>query len=95
MILVALLEEDEPATNPLIDWDFLKLYLMTFFIIAIGAVSYTSVFAKALVAEAKADPRIVAVSAAMPSGTGVDIWSRWAVYRFPGHHQRFICTVRG
>src|SRR6056300_1651496 len=37
-----------------------------------NAPSYTSVFAKALVAEAQADPRVVAVTAAMPSGTGVD-----------------------
>jgi len=36
------------------------------------APSYTSVFAKALIAEAKADERIVAVNAAMPSGTGLD-----------------------
>jgi 1-deoxy-D-xylulose-5-phosphate synthase len=36
------------------------------------APSYTSVFAKALIAEAKADERIVAVNAAMPSGTGCD-----------------------
>jgi 1-deoxy-D-xylulose-5-phosphate synthase len=36
------------------------------------APSYTSVFAKALIAEAKADERVVAVNAAMPSGTGLD-----------------------
>ena len=36
-----------------------------------SAPSYTSVFAKALVAEAKADDRIVAINAAMPSGTGL------------------------
>ncbi|MDX2288125.1 MAG: 1-deoxy-D-xylulose-5-phosphate synthase [Hyphomicrobiaceae bacterium] len=39
---------------------------------AAGAPSYTSVFAKALIAEATADPRIVAVTAAMPTGTGLD-----------------------
>ncbi|MDF1750353.1 MAG: 1-deoxy-D-xylulose-5-phosphate synthase [Alphaproteobacteria bacterium] len=36
------------------------------------APSYTSVFAKALIEEAKADDRICAISAAMPSGTGLD-----------------------
>jgi 1-deoxy-D-xylulose-5-phosphate synthase len=36
------------------------------------APSYTAVFAKALIAEAKVDERIVAVNAAMPSGTGCD-----------------------
>ncbi|WP_328799110.1 1-deoxy-D-xylulose-5-phosphate synthase N-terminal domain-containing protein, partial [Roseomonas harenae] len=33
-----------------------------------GPPSYTKVFAQALIAEAEADPRIVAVTAAMPSG---------------------------
>ncbi len=37
-----------------------------------NAPSYTSVFAKALIAHADMDPRIVAVTAAMPSGTGLD-----------------------
>jgi 1-deoxy-D-xylulose-5-phosphate synthase len=37
-----------------------------------NAPSYTSVFAGSLVAEAADDPRIVAVTAAMPSGTGLD-----------------------
>jgi 1-deoxy-D-xylulose-5-phosphate synthase len=37
-----------------------------------GAPSYTSVFAKALIAEAEADERVVAITAAMPSGTGLD-----------------------
>ena len=36
------------------------------------APSYTSVFAKALISEAERDDRIVAVTAAMPSGTGLD-----------------------
>ena len=36
------------------------------------APSYTSVYAKALIAEAEADDKIVAVTAAMPSGTGLD-----------------------
>lgn len=37
-----------------------------------NAPSYTAVFADALVKEATADDRIVAITAAMPSGTGVD-----------------------
>ncbi len=37
-----------------------------------NAPSYTNVFAEALIQEAKADSRIVAVTAAMPSGTGLD-----------------------
>ena len=37
-----------------------------------AAPSYTSVFAKALIAEAERDERIVAITAAMPSGTGLD-----------------------
>jgi|TARA_R110002072_G_scaffold10058_4_gene47683 1-deoxy-D-xylulose-5-phosphate synthase len=43
------------------------------------APSYTSVFAKALIAEAERDDKIVAVSAAMPSGTGLDQFGQ----RFP------------
>ena len=41
-----------------------------------GPPSYTKVFAGALVAEAEADPRIVAITAAMPSGTGLDVFAR-------------------
>ena len=37
-----------------------------------GPPSYTSVFAKALVAEATRDEKVVAITAAMPSGTGLD-----------------------
>tara|TARA_R110002073_G_scaffold5843_8_gene35653 strand:+ start:2354 stop:4279 length:1926 start_codon:yes stop_codon:yes gene_type:complete len=40
-----------------------------------NAPSYTSVFAKALIAEAKDDDKIVAITAAMPGGTGVDKFS--------------------
>lgn len=40
------------------------------------APSYTKVFATALVAEAEQDPRIVAITAAMAAGTGVDIFGR-------------------
>jgi 1-deoxy-D-xylulose-5-phosphate synthase len=41
-----------------------------------AAPSYTKVFANSLVAEAKKDERIVAVTAAMPDGTGLDIFGR-------------------
>ena len=44
-----------------------------------GAPSYTSVFSKALIAEAEADDRVVAITAAMPSGTGLDAFAD----RFP------------
>ena len=37
-----------------------------------NAPSYTSIFAKGLAAAAEADDRIVAITAAMPSGTGLD-----------------------
>ena len=43
------------------------------------APSYTNVFAKALIAEAEVDERIVAITAAMPSGTGLDKFAE----RFP------------
>jgi len=45
-----------------------------------GPPSYTRVFADALVAAAAPDPRIVAITAAMPSGTGLDRFAK----RFPG-----------
>jgi len=38
--------------------------------------TYTKVFAEALIAEAEADERIIAISAAMPSGTGLDIFGK-------------------
>jgi len=38
--------------------------------------TYTKVFAEALVAEAARDPRIVAITGAMPSGTGLDLFER-------------------
>ena len=41
-----------------------------------GPPSYTRVFADALIAEATANPRIVAVTAAMPSGTGLDRFAK-------------------
>jgi 1-deoxy-D-xylulose-5-phosphate synthase len=40
------------------------------------APTYTAVFAKALVAEAKADDKVVAITAAMPSGTGLDVFEK-------------------
>lgn len=45
-----------------------------------NAPSYTTVFGKALTQEAEYDQRIVGVTAAMPSGTGLDIMAK----RFPG-----------
>jgi 1-deoxy-D-xylulose-5-phosphate synthase len=44
-----------------------------------GPPSYTGVFAKALIAEAERDPAIVAITAAMPGGTGLDKFAA----RFP------------
>jgi 1-deoxy-D-xylulose-5-phosphate synthase len=44
-----------------------------------GPPSYTNVFAGALISEAERDPNIVAITAAMPSGTGLDKFEK----RFP------------
>jgi 1-deoxy-D-xylulose-5-phosphate synthase len=44
-----------------------------------GKPSYTKVFAEALIAEAEQDPKVVAITAAMPSGTGLDLFAE----RFP------------
>ncbi|HEY7302460.1 MAG TPA: 1-deoxy-D-xylulose-5-phosphate synthase [Xanthobacteraceae bacterium] len=41
-----------------------------------NAPSYTKVFGESLAKEARKDPRIVAITAAMPSGTGVDIFAK-------------------
>jgi 1-deoxy-D-xylulose-5-phosphate synthase len=41
-----------------------------------AAPSYTKVFGESLVKEAQADDRIVAITAAMPGGTGVDIFGK-------------------
>jgi len=46
---------------------------------ASNAPSYTKVFARSLVAEGMRDPRIVAVTAAMPEGTGLNLFAD----RFP------------
>jgi 1-deoxy-D-xylulose-5-phosphate synthase len=43
------------------------------------APGYTKVFAEALIAEAEKDDRIVAITAAMPAGTGLDLFAK----RFP------------
>ena len=40
------------------------------------APQYTKVYAEALIAEAKKDSRIVAITAAMPSGTGLDLFGK-------------------
>jgi len=40
------------------------------------APSYTGVFAEALIAEAEADERVCAITAAMPSGTGLDKFAK-------------------
>jgi 1-deoxy-D-xylulose-5-phosphate synthase len=45
-----------------------------------NAPSYTSVFADSLIAEAERDDKIVAITAAMPDGTGLDRFAN----RFPG-----------
>ncbi len=44
-----------------------------------NAPSYTKVFAQELIEQAKADDKIVAITAAMPSGTGLDLFG----YEFP------------
>ncbi len=44
-----------------------------------NAPSYTKVFAQSLIREAEVDPRIVAVTAAMPDGTGLNLFAE----RFP------------
>jgi 1-deoxy-D-xylulose-5-phosphate synthase len=44
-----------------------------------GAPQYTKVFAQELVKHAERDPKVVAITAAMPSGTGLDLFGK----RFP------------
>jgi 1-deoxy-D-xylulose-5-phosphate synthase len=61
-----------------------KLHAVTTFNVATGvqskptpkAPSYTRVFADSLVQEADLDPKIVAITAAMPSGTGLDLFEK-------------------
>ena len=43
------------------------------------APAYTRVFADALIQEAEDDPKVIAITAAMPSGTGLDVFEK----RFP------------
>ena len=45
-----------------------------------NAPQYTKVFAQSLISEAQKDDKIVAITAAMPSGTGLDLFAR----AFPG-----------
>jgi 1-deoxy-D-xylulose-5-phosphate synthase len=45
-----------------------------------AAPSYTKVFAQSLIQQARKDDRIVAITAAMPAGTGLDLFAR----EFPG-----------
>lgn len=45
-----------------------------------GPPSYTRVFADSLISEAERDDKIVAITAAMPSGTGLDLFAK----KFPG-----------
>src|SRR6185503_16740638 len=45
-----------------------------------NAPSYTKVFAQSLIEEARKDDKIVAITAAMPGGTGLDLFAR----EFPG-----------
>jgi 1-deoxy-D-xylulose-5-phosphate synthase len=47
-----------------------------------GPISYTSAFSKALLAEADRDERVVAITAAMPSGTGLDAFAERYPDRF-------------
>src|SRR5205823_9120452 len=44
-----------------------------------AASAYTKVYAEALIKEAKKDDKVVAITAAMPSGTGLDLFAK----RFP------------
>ena len=41
-----------------------------------NAPQYTKVFAQSLIAEAQKDDKIVAITAAMPSGTGLDLFAK-------------------
>jgi 1-deoxy-D-xylulose-5-phosphate synthase len=67
-----------------------KYHGVTKFDVATGAQSksksaapaYTKVFGDALVKEAKQDDRIVAITAAMPSGTGLDLFAKEFPKRF-------------
>ncbi|MFX8836744.1 1-deoxy-D-xylulose-5-phosphate synthase, partial [Acinetobacter baumannii] len=64
-----------------------KLHAVTRFDVVSGqqskakanAPTYTKVFATELIKRAELDPKIVAITAAMPSGTGLDLFGE----RFP------------
>jgi 1-deoxy-D-xylulose-5-phosphate synthase len=47
-----------------------------------GPITYTETFSRALVAEAESDERIVAITAAMPSGTGLGLFAEKFPERF-------------
>jgi 1-deoxy-D-xylulose-5-phosphate synthase len=49
---------------------------------AAGPPSYTKVFAEALIAEAERDEKVVGITAAMPSGTGLDLFAKKFPKRF-------------
>ncbi len=61
-----------------------KLHAVARFDVATGAQAksqpnaptYTRVFANALIQEARDDPKVVAITAAMPSGTGLDLFEK-------------------
>jgi 1-deoxy-D-xylulose-5-phosphate synthase len=62
------------------------------------APAYTTVFAKSLIQQAEADDRIVAITAAMPSGTGLNLFGE----RFPNRcfdvgiaEQHAVCFAAG
>ena len=62
------------------------------------APQYTTIFAKSLIAEAEMDDRIVAITAAMPSGTGLNLFSD----KFPNRcfdvgiaEQHAVCFAAG
>lgn len=48
----------------------------------VTAPTYTKVFAQSLLAEAEKDDNIVAITAAMPSGTGLDLFAKKFPHRF-------------
>jgi len=85
-ILLHVVTEKGHGYKPAVDSDD-KYHGVTKFDVVTGAQAkakaaapaYTKVFAEALIAEAARDPKIVAVTAAMPSGTGLDLFAK----RFP------------
>ena len=47
-----------------------------------GAISFTEAFSRSILAEAEGDERVVAITAAMPSGTGLDAFAKTYPERF-------------